>query len=841
MRNSLFQQIGTHLVAVVAFLLLSVIYFYPQLQGRVVFRGDTVSYVAMSQESRNFKKETGETTLWTNSMFGGMPTYQINSVREGNFLRTASNFLRIFIKHPIGEFFGGMLAFYILMMVLGVNPWLGLIASAAFGLSTNTLILYMAGHMTKVQVINSLPLIAAGLILAFNNKNYLWGGLVFSLGFGLALYFNHIQMTYYFFLTLIFYGFAKIAEHVKEGNWDHFTKATGVIALAILVALGSATSNLWVTYEYGNDTMRGKPILAPEGQPDSFNSSETEGLAWDYAMQWSNGNIDLFASFIPGAAGGSGSEVVSKSSPLYKDQNWRRLLQQSGSRAPLYWGKLPSTSGPTYMGAVVLFLFLLGVVLVKGPIKWWLLLGTILTLLFSMGKNLEWFNRFFFDYAPFFNKFRTPNSVMSITPVLMVTLGFLGLDQVIKEKYSKQEIMRALYIAGGICAAMCLFFLLMASSFYDFNAPGDARYQGLDINVLLDARLSHLQKDTLRTFALIALSAGLVWAYTNKKITANIIIAGIGVLVLFDVWTVGKRYLNNDNFVNKSRLNSQYIPRPVDEQILKDSDPNYRVFDVTTNPFNSSAASYWHKTVGGYHPAKLQRYQDMIDRHISQNNQSVLNMLNTKYYILNGQNEQPAVQQNPGALGNAWFVNSIKTVSTPNEEINAMSSSFDPASEAIVHQEFNDYISGFTPQKEGSIQLTSYKPNHLVYESNSAGEQLAVFSEVWYGPDKGWQAYIDGTPVDHIRANYVLRAMRIPAGQHKIEFKFDPKSYKTGRLITTIFSALILLGVFGFGGFTLYQNYQSEPKQPVEPKPVKERAPVKPTQRKTKSKKKKKK
>ena len=828
MRNPVIQKIGTHLIAGIAFLLLSVIYFYPQLQGKVVFRSDTVSYVAMSQESRQFKEQTGETTLWTNSMFGGMPTYQINSVREGNFMRTGFNLTRAFIKHPIGEFFGGMLCFYILMMALGVNPWLGIVASIAFGFSTNTLIFYMTDHITKVQVINSLPLIAAGLVLAFNRKNYLWGGLIFAFGFGLALFSNHIQMTYYFFLTLLFFGIAKGVEHFKTGNWDHFSRATGAIAIAILIGSASAASNLWVTYEYAKDTMRGEPILAPEGQPDPNSSSETDGLAWNYAMQWSNGIIDVFASFIPGAAGGNGQEVVSKSSPLYDDANWRRFLQQSGSRAPLYWGKLPFTSGPTYLGAIVLFLFLMGAVLVRGPLKWWLVLGTLLTLLFSMGKNFEGFNRFFFDYAPFFNKFRTPNSVLSITPILMTALGFLALDQIIKGKNTKDEIMKALKIAGGICLAMCLFFILLAPSFFDFNAPGDARWESLNLDTLREARISHMQQDTLRTLALILLSGGLIWAFVQKRITRNIIIAGIGVLVLFDVWSVGKRYMNNDNFVNKSRLNSNYVPRPADEQILQDSDPNYRVLDLTASPFESARASYFHKTIGGYHPAKLQRYQDIIDRHISQNNQRVLDMLNTKYFILKGNDGQAVVQQNPGALGNAWFVDNIKIAGSHNEEINALAD-FDPANEAVVHQEFSDYLGGFDPQKGGSINLTDYKPNHLTYQSNANSEQLAVFSEIWYGPDKGWQAYIDGNPVEHIRANYALRAMKVPAGNHKIEFVFDPKSYKTGRLITSIFSGLLMLGLLGLGGFTLYRSYQKgEAEAKVKPKPQAKATPTKP-------------
>lgn len=829
--NSFVKKALIHLAVLASFLAIVAIYFSPQLEGKVMSQGDIEQYKGMSQESRVFEEKTGRKMLWTNAMFGGMPTYQINTVNSGNLLRHLDHLMILGIDVPIGRFFLAMTTFYILMLCLGVSPLLSAISAVAYGLTTNSLILLEAGHMTKIMTLGYFPLVAAGMVLTFRRK-YLVGGLLFALGMGLDIYSNHVQMTYYFALTLLIFGVAALVFSIRKGEMVHFAKAAGILIAAGLIGAGAAASNLLVTYEYSRDTMRGKPILEQDATAanNESNSSAVEGLAWDYAMQWSNNTLDLFSAIIPGVVGGGSQEPLGPNAATSEDLRRRGAnpAMLNNLKLPLYWGGLPFTSGPIYFGATVFFFFLMGLTLVKGPIKWWLALGTLLTFMLSMGKNLEWFNRLFFDYFPLYNKFRTPNSVLTIASFLIPALGFLALCEVLRKDADENQTRRALYIGGGIAGAITLFFWLIGPSMFDFKSPNDGQLEqsGFNLATIIADRKALMRSDAFRSLALVLLSGGLIWAYLQKWINKTVVIAGLGVLVLFDLWSVGRRYVGNENFVTPTNYANKFAPRPVDELILKDNDPNFRVLDLTVSTFQSASSSYFHKTIGGYHPAKLQRYQDIIDRHIAQNNEKVLNMLNTKYFIVQNQETgQPTAEINMAALGNAWFVDNIQVVQNANQEIDALST-FDPANDAVIHQEFSNYVANFDPQKDstGSIRFVSYQPDHLVYESNASSEQLAVFSEIWYGPNKGWQAYIDGKPAEHVRANYILRAMRIPAGKHKIEFIFDPQIYKTGTLISTVFSSIILLGLLGFIGYSGYNTFK---KAQNEPKP--ERKPVTPT------------
>lgn len=824
--NAFTKKVLPHIAALLIFLLAAAIYFMPQLQGKKILQSDIVQYSGMSREIKDFKKQTGETTLWTNSMFAGMPTYQIDRVTAGNNLSFVSKVYRLWINPPIGRFLGAMISFYILMLVLGSNFWVSLFGAIGFGFSINNLLLFEAGHMTKLVVISYLPLIASGVVLAFR-RQFLMGAALFALGMGFALYGNHPQMLYYFFLTLIILGIAQLNKDIKEGNLNPFLKSVLFLFVAGVIGLGSASSNLLTTYEYSKDTMRGKPILeiADNGQPKS--SSETDGLDWEYAMQWSNGTLDCFASFIPGLVGGGSQEPVDASSASFKSLRNQGYNVREPFAAPLYWGKLPFTSGPAYLGAAIMLLFFMGMVLIKGPIKWWLVLGTFLTFLLSMGKNLEVFNELFFNYVPLFNKFRTPNSVLSITSLLVPILAFITVDHIIKEKSTKKEILTSLYFALGITGAICLYFLLLGSSSYDFAHPSDAGRAPFDPAALVKDRQALMQSDSLRTLIIVLLSGGLIWAFVQGKIKQLILIAGLGVIVLFDLWTVGKRYLNEADFVKKSKYEANFEPRPADTQILKDTDPNYRVYDASESTFQSTKASFFHKSIGGYHAAKLQRFQDLIDHHITQGNQKVLDMLNTKYFILPAQEQgAPArAQQNPGALGNAWFVSSIIMVPNANAEIDSLKD-FNPAEVAFVHQEFANYIGGLNPQKNGSITLSEYRPNQLTYRSTTNSEQFAVFSEIWYGPDKGWTATIDGAPAEFIRTNYALRGMKVPAGDHTIVFRFDPKSYEIGKIVSFIFSSLIVLVLIYVGykkGGEWLAKEEEAPKPIAKPQPVRKK------------------
>lgn len=796
MNNTFLKKAMPHFIAVFTFLVLSCVYFSPQLKDKQIRQGDIVSYQANAQESLEVAKETGHKPLWTNALFGGMPTYQINTITDGNLINHTKKLLYLFFDRPIGMFIMLMLVFYISMVLFGVNPWISMIGAVAFGLTTNNLVLYEAGHLTKIKSIAFLAPIVVGILLAFREK-YLLGTLLFSLGLALNIASNHVQMTYYFFLTLLILGVIQLVDAIKKKRLPIFAKATGYLVVGAVLALGTTASNLLPTLEYSRDTMRGKPILEKTtSASDANSSSDVEGLNWEYAMNWSNGGIDLFSSFIPGVAGGGSGEKVKESSPLYKDRNWKQVLSRGGGRAPLYWGALPFTSGPIYFGAVLFFLFVMGLVLVKKKIKWWVLCAVLLTFMLCMGDNMAWFNKPLFDYFPLFNKFRTPNSVLTITSFLIPFFGIFVLSGILKNEYKRDDLLKSLYIGGGALGIICLFFALMGGSFFDFTSPGDVRYTqaGLSGEVLVEARKHLMRSDAWRSFFLIAISGALIWAFAKEKINSTIVIVGIAALTLFDIWGVGRRYVDTEDFVSKRNYAQTFTPTPADEQILKaeKSRGDYRVFDLN-NPFNNATPSYFHNTIGGYHPAKLQRYQDLIDQHISKNNQGVLNMLNAKYFV----SPDGKVQINPEAAGPVWFVEDIKKVENANAEIDALNN-FKPKLTAIVHQEFSDYIDGFNPQKQGSIKLDNYRPDHLTYSSNSTSEQLAVFSEIWYGPDKGWNAYIDGNETEHIRVNYALRALKIPAGQHKIEFKFEPSSYTIGKMISLICSIVLLGGLIGF-------------------------------------------
>ncbi|MCB0662859.1 MAG: YfhO family protein, partial [Saprospiraceae bacterium] len=561
-------------------------------------------------------------------------------------------------------------------------------------------------------------------------------------------------------------------------------------------------------------TMRGEPILETRGEVTS--SSETKGLEWGYAMQWSQGTMDVMSSLIPGIVGGSGQEPVSKSSAIAKF-----MRGTPNPKAPLYWGSLPFTSGPPYLGAGIVFLFVLGLFLVKGKMKWWLGIATLLMILISMGRHFEFLNRIFFDYFPLFNNFRAPNSVMAVGAVFLPILGALGVQRILNKEIDGKEFKTALYWSAGITGGLCLFFALFGSSFFDFTAAVDAQYQQA-ASALVEDRKSLMQSDSFRSFIIIAIAAGLLWAYYNNKVKSTVLFVGLGLLFTVDLTMVGKRYLDNDSFVTERQYEQNFAPRQVDQQIMQDPDLYYRVLDLSINTFNSAQSSYFHKTIGGYHAAKLQRYQDMIDYHITKGNQQVLNMLNTKYII----NKEEKAQLNQGAMGNGWFVGNIQLVDNANKEIEALSN-FDPATTAVVHKEFESYVNGLNGAGTGTVSLTNYAPNKLTYTVNSSADQLAVFSEIWYGPNKGWKAYIDGNEAPHIRVDYCLRGLKIPSGQHEVIFEFNPESFQKGETISYISSSILLLAFLGLFGFKGYQWFNELPEDGTEetqgPKPTKKK------------------
>jgi len=801
-------RLKPHLISLVVILGVVCIYFLPQIQGKVIQAGDSVSYEGMAKEINDFKAETGEQSWWTNSMFGGMPAYQIMSSQPSNLLKYPYRLSQLFIDEPIGYFFTMAFVFYLLLLYLKVNPWLSIIGGLSFSLATGNMLLLEAGHFAKLRAIAFFPLIIIGMIAAYK-KEYIKGGLIFGLGVGLNLLANHIQMTYYFFFGMFGLGLYFLYQTIKSKDWDTFLKATAVIFVAGLIGIGSSASKLWSTYEYSKDTMRGDPVLVSEnGSASANSSSETKGLDWNYAMQWSNGLLDLASSVIPGVAGGSSGELVGKDSKLYQDLKRKGANLGNEFRSPMYHGSLGSTGGPFYLGAIICFLFILGAFVVKSKLKWWLIFTTLFLLLLSMGQNFSLLNKLLFDYFPLFNKFRTPNSVLTVAGFFLTILGVLSVSEILSGKVNKEDAIKGLKISLGITGGFCLFYAVLGPSVVDLAGPNDARLEqsGYNLQALFEDRGNLMRSDSIRSLLLILAAGGLIWAILEKKIKEPIFLGALGILTIGDFWTVDKRYVNDGSFVNDRKYQSNFVPRAVDTQILKDPALHYRVLDLSINTFSSSSSSYFHNTIGGYHAAKLQRYSDIIDRYLSKGDQGVLGMLNTKYVI--GQDQK--LQSFP-AFGNAWFVDNVKNVSSANEEIAALKG-LDLKRTAVVHQEFSEKITGIGANGGGSIELVDYKPNYLKYQaSNVSQTALAIFSEIWYGPNKGWEAYVDGQEVDIIRANYLLRGLKIPSGDHSIEFKFNPSSFYSGERISLICSLLLLGGfIFFFGKEEL--NRQKSPK-----------------------------
>lgn len=799
-----------HLVAIAVFLLSCIIYFYPQLQGKVISQSDIVNWQGASHEALSFKEKTGDETLWTNSMFGGMPTYQICAdSNEKNSLKYLNSLLMGFMNAPIGFFLCAMLATYLGLILLGISPWIAMIAGVCFAFSPYTMILYEAGHNTKINTIALSGLVLAGVIMTFRGR-LVFGGICFAVGMGLSLLANHVQMTYYLGIMVALYGIFRLVKAIKLGMVPAFLKQCLVLIFGLLLAVLTSSLNLFMTYDYAKDTIRGDDILTKSTEGKS--SGEVKGLDWDYATDWSHSPLELLTVAVPGILGGSSSEEVGPKSAFAQELRAKGYGGGKSIQAPLYWGELPFTSGPVYFGVIALLFFILGAIVVRGSTKWWLVAATLLTMLLSLGKNAEWFTRLWFDYFPMYSKFRAPNSIMTITSIFAIFLGAFFLDGVLKKKYEKETILKALKYGGGALVGLLLLLGIFGPMMFSFTTAGDARYQEMGlVPALIDDRKSLLMRDAFKGLFLVLAALGLLWAFIQEKIKSNIFIIGLTLLTIIDLWSIGKKYLDADRFVSKKESASNTVPRPVDLEIMKDTDPHYRVLDYSINTFNSAQSSYFHKTIGGYHAAKLRRIQDVIEKYFSGDNfgLTVPSMLNTKYFIMPGasENEPPVAKLNESHAGNAWFVSDWVIVSTANQELDSIGGII-PNKTAIIHEEFNDYLKGINPtDSSSSIRLTSYAPNELKYASKSDSEQLAVFSEVWY--PKGWVATIDGKEVPYIRANYLLRALKVPAGSHEIVFKFEPKAYSQFSSLTLLSSLALLLLLLG----TIYYSWNHKRKE----------------------------
>ncbi|MFZ4399979.1 MAG: YfhO family protein [Bacteroidales bacterium] len=795
MKNINFKKLLPYLAAILIFLIVTLIYVSPLLEGKQLKQGDSVSWTGASKEIIDFRKaHPGEEPLWTNSMFGGMPAYMISILTPSNdIISFFGNAMRLFsLPHPANMIFIYFFGFFILLLVLGVDPWLSIIGALAFGFSSYFFVIIEAGHNTKALTIGYMAPVFAGIILTMKGK-YLWGGVLSALFLSLIIKMNHVQMTYYLMILVVIYILFELYNKIKEKQLLMFFKASIVLIFAVILALGSNITSLWTTYEYSKDTIRGKSELT------SNSEVKTKGLDLDYATQWSYGKVETLTLLIPNFYGGSSSGKLGEGSEAYNvlKQNGVPNIKQITNQMPLYWGPQPFTSGPVYAGAIFIFLFVLGLFIVKTPMKWVLLIATALSIMLSWGKNFMPLTQFFFDYFPMYSKFRAVASILVIAELCIPLLGILALNQIITKKVDKAEVLKfgkiSLYITGGIT----LMFALIGSSFFDFRCAADAQlpYPEWLMNAIVADRKSIFTMDAWRSFGFILVSSALIWAFIENKLKKEIVISAFILLVVIDMGFVDWRYFDNSNFTNKKNVEVPFQATEADMLIMEDKDPNYRVYNVTVNSFNDASTSYFHKSVGGYHAAKIRRYQDLIEHQISKNNVKVFNMLNTKYFIAPDQNKQPQAQRNVSALGNAWFVENYKIVENPDSEINALSN-FEPATTAIVDKRFIEYVKDIKGKDSTStIQLSSYLPNHLTYQANAKKVELAVFSEIYY--ENGWNAYIDGKLIPYIRVNYVLRAMKIPQGNHKIEFKFEPKAYYMGEKIGFASSFILVLMLLG--------------------------------------------
>lgn len=806
----LLKKVLTHCGIIVFFFIIAAAYMSPALDGRVIMQGDTMKADAMAKEQRDFHDKTGDYALWNSSMFSGMPGYQVTSSPSPSVFLKIRNAL---VLHPfnyarnIGIVFLYLLGFYIAMIAIGISPWLSLLGALAFGLGSYNIIIIEAGHITKAWALALFAPVLGAMMLTFKKK-YIWGGILFTLALGMQISCNHIQITYYTMIAALFLGIAYLIYAIKDKAFKPFLISVGVLLIGCMFAVGGNARLLFVNQEYAKYTMRGggEITVTPE---DLYKDGETKsiaatnGLDLDYAFNWSYGKGETYTILVPGAYGGGSGEKVDTDSEFYK--NFRQ------KQAPLYWGDQPFTSGPVYFGAIIVFLFVLGLFVVKGPDRWWLLAATILAILMSWGKNLMGFNEFLFNKLPLYNKFRTPSMSLVIANVSMVFMAVLALKNIFDKENptDKKKLNLGLYISTGITAGIILLMMLCSGSF-SFSGASDTQmatqygnqWQYIQ-DILVKDRKALFMSDSWRSLAFIVLSAAALWLYINQKIKKSGIIIGIlAVLVLVDMWGVDRRYLDDSNFVSAKRI--QLKPTATDQMLdqyaAQFKDEDYRVFDLSVNTFNDSYPSAFHHQIGGYNAAKLRRYQDIIDFYLSRHiNSNVLNMLNARYVVVPSQDGQPNIQRNPQALGNAWFVNECQMVEDANAEIIALNT-LNPADTAIVNKEFASMIQGKNLERDSNSVITMehqkpYNPDYLVYKTKTSKDQLAVFSEVYYAPD--WRAYIDGKPADYFRVNYILRALVIPAGEHKIEFRNEaPRLHKLDK-VTLLFSIIFVVVVAG--------------------------------------------
>ncbi len=825
------KRILPDVVAIILFALLSVAYFAPAVfEGRILAQHDSVAGIGAGKESTDYLEKTGERTRWTNALFGGMPTYQMSpSYTSTDSLRSVEKCYKLFLPDVAALVFIMLLGFYILLRAFNFKVWLAALGAIVWAFSSYFFIIISAGHLWKFYTLAYVPPTIAGMVLIYRGR-YLCGSIVTALFLALQILSNHIQMSYYFCFVMFFMviGFGVDAWQKKEQ--PRFLKSTGVLVLAALVGVAVNLSNLYHTYQYSKETMRGKSELV---KPDTGNQTKS-GLERDYITQWSYGIGETFSLLVPNVKGGASSQgdkplLMSDSQTAMKKADTRFMAIYS--QLTQYWGEQPGTSGPVYVGAFVLMLFILGIFIVKGPLKWALVAATVLSILLSWGKNFMGFTDFFLDYVPMYDKFRAVSSILVIAEFTIPLLAMLALKEIIEQPKLLRERIRPFFIAFGLTGGLALLFAIAPRLFFHsyISSMEMSALQGSNLGEFLDPILTNLEEmrvaiftaDAWRSFFIVLIGALLLLFYSRGTLKSRWLVAAMTVLCLVDMWQVNKRYLNDSMFVEKSKREQAFKPSQTDSYILQDKSLDYRVLNLASNTFNENETSYWHKSVGGYHAAKLRRYQELIEAHIAPEMQNiyqevadnfgdmskvaggqfpVVNMLNTRWFIFPGKGQTTIPLQNPNAYGNAWFVNEVNYVNTANDELD-MLHKVDLKEVTVVDTKFQGKLgdAGTTTTSQAAasdstrqITLTAYLPNKLTYDVDSKEGGYVVFSEVYY---PGWQATIDGKEAPHGRADYVLRTMYVPAGKHTIVFSFDPVSLHVTETIAFCALGLLIVGV----------------------------------------------
>jgi len=805
MKGFNFKKYLPHLLAIVIFFALAVFYFSPVMfENKDLPQGDVTSSLGWGNDLREYHDKTGEYAFWSNAMFGGMPANYAYMPNTNNIFQKFAKILMLNLPPlHVGVFFLYMLGFYIFLLAIGCSSWLSIIGAIAYALASYNLIILDAGHVNKGLVMATMAPIIGGIILTYRKK-FLLGSLITLFFTGMNVLWNHQQISYYLLIIILVLGIVYFIYAIKEHTVKDFFKSSLILVVVAVLAVLPAMDRLLPTADYSKETMRGGAVL--KQNPNGV--KEKSGLEIDYAFMWSYGKAESMTLLIPNIYGGSSQYDIGRDSKTYEALRQTGQGEQFCKQSPAYWGDQPGTSGPVYIGAIICFLFVLGLIIVKGPEPWWILISTIIALILSWGRNFEGVNEFLFNYLPLYNKFRTPSMALVIVEVTMATLAILAIKEIWTRK-DKASMLKPVYIAAGITGGLCLLFALFGGSMFSFTGATDASFPSWLVQAMQEDRKHMLTSDAWRSLIYILLAVGMIWLFLKAKIKPALLLSALGLLILVDLWSVDKRFLNDDSFLPK-RTAKAITPTENDLKILQDKDPDYRVLNLATNTFNESKTSFFHKSIGGYSPAKFRRYQDIIDYHLSNRgvNMKVLNMLNTRYVIVPTEQGGSTVQQNPGALGNAWFVESIQWVNSPDEEINALTN-FDPRKVAIIDKVWQKTLGMDVIGKSdsSSVLLTSYSPKKLVYSYNAKFENLCVFSEVFY---KTWRAYVDGVEVTPIRVNYILRGLKVPAGKHQIEFRCEDTLYAKSTQISLWASILVSLVMIGLLAGLYFENRKNK-------------------------------